>query len=140
LTKGERAFINGRKLLKGETRTMTMSRQKLGLCPDTPTWPSKLEGRANNPGQKKNSKIRKRMKRGGSKRPGASEGRTTPSPLSAPGESPGAGNSENLIVEPTRGRAKGERTRLEEETSPDKAKGIPVFLGDEDLGMGDLKN
>jgi hypothetical protein len=43
-------------------------------------------------------------------------------------------------MEPTRGRAKGERTRLVEEASPDKAKGIPVLLGDGDLGTGDLKN
>jgi hypothetical protein len=58
LTRGERVSIKGWKLLKEETRTMTASRQKL----DTPTQPSKLEGRANNPGQKENSKIRKIMK------------------------------------------------------------------------------
>jgi hypothetical protein len=79
------------------------------------------------------------MKRSGGKRPGASEERTSP-PFSAPGGSPGASNSENLIMEPTRERAKGEKTRLEEETTPDKAKGNPVLLGDEDLGTGDLKN
>jgi hypothetical protein len=36
LTKGERAFINGQKLLKGETRMMTTSRQKTKLMPRNP--------------------------------------------------------------------------------------------------------
>jgi hypothetical protein len=36
LTKGERAFINGRKLLKGENRMMTTSRQKTRLMPRHP--------------------------------------------------------------------------------------------------------
>jgi hypothetical protein len=31
------------------------------------------------------------------------------------GESPGAGNGENLIMEPIRGKAKGEKTKLVEE-------------------------
>jgi hypothetical protein len=43
-------------------------------------------------------------------------------------------------MESTRGRAKGERARLVEEAYPDKAKAIPVLLGDGDLGTGDLKN
>ena len=55
------------------------------------------------------------MKRSGGQRPGASQEQTTPPLFSAPGE--------NLIMEPTPGKAEGEKTRLEEETSPDKVKG-----------------
>jgi hypothetical protein len=126
--------------LKEETRTMTAFRQKLGLRPDTPTRPSKLEGRANNPGQKENSTIRKIMKQCGGKRLGASEERTTPPPLFFPRRKPRGRQQQK----PDHGTHPGKGQRGENKAGRGnlsrQGEGNPALLGDEDLGTGDLKN
>jgi hypothetical protein len=59
-----------------------------------------------------------------------------PSPPLPQGESPEAGNGENLIMEPTWGKAEGEDTKLVEAASPAEVKELPDLRMDEDVEVG----
>jgi hypothetical protein len=108
---------------------MTAPRQKLGLRPNTPTRPSKPEGRANNPGQREfQDQENNEAKRG--PEAGHILRANHPPLFSAPGK--------NLIMEPTRGRPKGRKQGWKRRALQTR-QGNPVLLGDEDLGTEDLK-
>jgi hypothetical protein len=49
------------------------------------------------------------------------------------------GNGKKLIMEPTRGKVK-EENKAGRGSLSSLSEGIPVLLGDGDLGAGDLKN
>ena len=109
---------------------MTAPGQKLGLRPNTPTRPSKPEGRANNPGQREfQDQENNEAKRG--PEAGRAPRANHPPPLFRPRRKPDHG------THPGKGR-RGENKAGRGDLSR-QGEGNPVLLGDEDLGTEDLK-